>query len=252
MTTDNNEKQPNSDSAAQRAADDRRGPSRRTASREERRNRAASRRARKRRFYMAGGLVIALALIAGLALPSFGIVNQTTDVPQAEPRAGTQLAVQDGDTLAPGETAQYDTDPPTSGPSWVEGAPWGVNAEQQPNEAVVRNLRNGAIVFNYALSDEAAVADLQSFVEGLANYPDCYVMQPHSAVPEGSVSLAAWGWTDTVAPDAAAAMQAFVNDHRANGPGSMARAANANMQYIVDHLPYGPATVGDCSTGSAP
>ena len=222
MTTNETEKPQSETAAAQRAAADRRGPSRRTAAREERRSRAASRRARKRRFYMAGGLVIALALIAGLALPSFGIVNQTTDVPQAQPRAGTQLAIQDGDTLEPGATADYDTDPPTSGPSWAEGADWGVQTEQQPNEAVVRNLRNGAIVFNYALADESAVADLQAFVEGLDGYPDCYVMQPHSAVPDGAVSLAAWGWTTKppVAPDDTAAMQAFVDSRRANGPDS--------------------------------
>ena len=221
MTTNENEK-PQYESAAARAAADRRGPSRRTAAREERRRRAGTRRARKRRLYMAGGLIIALALIAGLALPSFGIVNTTTDVPQAEPSAGTQLAVQEGETLAAGETAEYDTNPPTSGPSWAEGAPWGVQTEQQPNEAVVRNLRNGGVVFNYALSDESAVADLRAFVEGLDGYPDCYVMQPHSGVPGGSVSLAAWGWTTTAAPGDTAAMQEFVNDHRADGPDSPA------------------------------
>ena len=222
MTTNETEKPQSESAVAQRAAADRRGPSRRTAAREERRSRAASRRARKRRFYMVGGLVISLALIAGLTLPLFGIVNQTTDVPQAQPRAGTQLAIQDGDALEPGATAEYDTDPPTSGPSWAEGAPWGVQTEQQPNEAVVRNLRNGAIVFNYALADESAIADLQAFVERLDGYPDCYVMQPHSAVPEGAVSLAAWGWTTEppVAPDDTAAMQAFVDSHRANGPDS--------------------------------
>lgn len=221
MTTNDNETRPQSDSAAaQRAAADRRGPSRRTAAREERRNRAASRRARKRRFYMIGGLVISLALIAGLTLPLFGIVNQTTDVPQAQTRAGTQLAIQDGDALEPGATAEYDTNPPTSGPSWAEGAPWGVQTEQQPNEAVVRNLRNGAIVFNYALADESAVADLRAFVEGLDGYPDCYVMQPHSAVPDGAVSLAAWGWTSTAALGDEDAMRSFVDSHRATGPDS--------------------------------
>lgn len=220
MTTNETEKPQPESAAAQRAAADRRGPSRRTAAREERRSRAASRRARKRRLYMVGGLVISLALIAGLTLPLFGIVNQTTDVPQAQPRAGTQLAIQDGDTLEPGATADYDTDPPTSGPSWAEGADWGVQTEQQPNEAVVRNLRNGAVVFNYALADETAVADLRAFVEGLDGYPDCYVMQPHSAVPEGAVSLAAWGWTTTAAPGDTAAMQAFVDSHHASGPDS--------------------------------
>ncbi len=150
-----------------------------------------------------------------------------TDMQQAQPRAGTaplragtQLAIQDGDALEPGATAEYDTNPPTSGPSWAEGAPWGVQTEQQPNEAVVRNLRNGAIIFNYALADESAVADLRAFVEGLDGYPDCYLMQPHSAVPDGVVTLAAWGWTSTAAPGDVDAMRSFVESHRANGPDS--------------------------------
>lgn len=168
---------------------------------------------------MAGGLIIALALITGLALPSFG-VNPTPTAPEPRQTAGTQLAVQEGDLLDPGTTAVYDTSPPTSGPSWAEAAAWGVHEEQAADEAVVRNLRNGGIVFNYSLASDSQQAELQAFVESLPGYPDCYVLQPHSEANEGEIALTAWGWLDTLTPSETDAMRNFVDDHRANGPDS--------------------------------
>ena len=133
---------------------------------------------------MAGGLIIALALITGLALPSFG-VTPTPIEPGTRETAGTQLAIQEGGLLEPGETAEYDTSPPTSGPSWAEAAAWGVHEEQAADEAVVRNLRNGAVVFNYRLSSESQRTELQAFVESLPGFPDCYVLHPHAGGRRG-------------------------------------------------------------------
>lgn len=166
---------------------------------------------------MAGGLIIALMLITGLALPSFGI-TPTPTAPEQRPVAGTQLAIQEGDLLEPGETAEYDTSPPTSGPSWAEAAAWGVHEEQAADEAVVRNLRNGGIVFNYRLASGSQRTELQAFVASLPGYPDCYVVQPHADVAEGEIELAAWGRLDTVTPSETGAMRDFVDDHRANTP----------------------------------
>ena len=168
---------------------------------------------------MAGGLIIAFALITGLALPSFGI-NPTPTAPEQREVAGTQLAIQEGDLLDLGETAEYDTSPPTSGPSWAEAAAWGTHKEQGPDEAVVRNLRNGAVVFNYSLASEAQRTELEAFVESLPGYPDCYVVQPHSAVDEGEITLTAWGRIDTVTPSETDAMRNFVEDHRDESCGS--------------------------------
>ena len=215
---DEDQQQPDAQPAQPtRPAPDRRGPSRRTVARQERRQRATVKRTRKRRFFMAGGLIIALALIAGLALPSFG-VNPTPTAPEPREVAGTQLAIQEGDLLGPGETAQYDTSPPTSGPSWAEAAAWGVHEEQAADEAVVRNLRNGGIAFNYRLASDSQRTELQAFVESLPGYPDCYVLQPHAEVDEGEITLTAWGWVDTLTPGDTGAMRDFVDDHRANGP----------------------------------
>lgn len=197
-----------------RSAPERRGPSRRTVARQERRERSLAKRARRRRFFMAGGLLIALMLITGLALPSFG-VNPTPTAPETRETAGTQVAIQEGDLLEPGETAEYDTSPPTSGPSWAEAAAWGVHEQQAADEAVVRNLRNGGIVFNHNLSGDQR-AELQTLVESLPGYPDCYVLQPHADVSEGEIELTAWGWLDRLTPGEVDAMRNFADDHRAN------------------------------------
>ena len=164
---------------------------------------------------MAGGLIIALMLITGLALPSFGITSTPT-APEPRGVAGQQLAIQEGDLLASGETAEYQTSPPTSGPSWAEGAAWGAHEEQVADEAVVRNLRNGGIVFNYQLASGSQRTELQAFVESLSGYPDCYVVQPHADVTEGEIELTAWGWRSVVTPSETGAMRDFVDDHRAN------------------------------------
>ena len=73
-------------------------------------------------------------------------------------------------------------------------------------------------MFNYKLASESQRFELQSFVESLPGYPDCYVVQPHDGVTEGEIELTAWGWLDTLTPSETDAMRDFVDDHRAAGP----------------------------------
>ena len=161
---------------------------------------------------MIGGSAIALALIAGLVLPSVGGlgVPDATDRPPAEdrgPLTGTETDIQ------PGATS-----PPTSGAIQESAVAWGVHEEQVPDEVIVRNLEQGAVVFNHSLVEESDVADLQAFVEGLQGYPGCYVVHPYPGVPDGSVTLTSWGWTHTVELSDETAMDAFVEDHRNQAP----------------------------------
>ncbi len=200
-----------------------RKPSRRTVAREQRRRRSESKRSRRRRFYMIGGSAIALALIAGLVLPSVGGlgVPAATDRPPVEdrgPLTGTEIDIQPGSLIEPGTEITYTTTPPTSGPRLESAAAWGVHGEQVPDEIIVRNLEQGAVVFNHGLAEESALADLQSFVEGLEGYPGCYIVQPYPGVPDGSVTLTSWGWTHTAELSDKTAMDEFVIDHRNQAP----------------------------------
>ena len=207
-------------SAAPRGARAQRGPSRRTVAREQRRRRSEGRRSRRRRIYLLGGSLVALALIAGLVLPSLGGLTTQTTVEQPDgsaPAVGEEVAIQPGGIVEPDAEITYSTSPPTSGPRLETPAPWGVHDEQVPNEALVRNLHVGGIAFNYGAADETALAGLLSFVETLPDYPGCYVAHPYPGVPDGEVTLTAWGWTHTVPLADTAEMEAFVESHRNQG-----------------------------------
>lgn len=199
-----------------------RPPSKRTISREDRRRRSEAKKSRKRRFYMAGGGAIALALIAGLVLPSVGgggVAREPAANPvEAAVSVGTPVEIQTGDLVDDGTEITYSTYPPTSGPRLAQGAEWGLHATQLPDEAIVRNLEQGAVIFNHNLTDAADLETLNSYVEGLPGYPGCYVVHAYAQVPQGSVTLTSWGWTETVKPSNRDAMESFVAQHRNKGP----------------------------------
>ncbi|MDA0797208.1 MAG: DUF3105 domain-containing protein [Chloroflexi bacterium] len=197
-------------------------PSRRTIQREQRRRRSTARRARKRTIYGILGGLVAATLILGIALPSFaGLMTHSqngADATGDTPRVGTAVAVQPSSVLEDGTSyTAYPSDPPTSGPSYAAGVDWGIYTEQQANEAVVRNLEQGAIVVNHSLTDEAQLADLTSYLEAQLGYPGCFIAQPYASVAEGSVTLTSWGWTETYPGVDRPGMQRFVDDHRNNG-----------------------------------
>ncbi len=199
-----------------------RAPSRRTTQREQRRRRSSARRARKRTIYGILGGLVAATLILGIALPSFaGLITPSqngADATGDTPTVGTAVTVQPDSVLEDGTSyTAYPSDPPTSGPSYAAGVDWGIYTEQQANEAVVRNLEQGAIVVNHSLTDEAQLADLTSYLEAQLGYPGCFIAQPYASVAEGSVTLTSWGWTETYSGVDRPGMQRFVDDHRNNG-----------------------------------
>ena len=76
--------------------------SRNTVARQQRRTRSEAKKTRKRRFYTAGGSLIALALIAGLVLPSVGggVNTASENNRQAlKDLIGIQVEIQPGDVV---------------------------------------------------------------------------------------------------------------------------------------------------------
>lgn len=207
-----------------------RGPSRRTVIREDRRRRSAARKTRKRTLYGLGGGLIAAMLIAGLFLPSAGLGSgggnaNTSDGSDSSTSqgdlasVGTSFPIQTGSVIEPGAAhVAYNSTPPTSGPRWEEAADWGVYDVAQADEAIVRNLEQGGVVVNHNLTNQAEIVDLTSYVEAQVGYPGCFVMQPYEAVAPGSVTLTSWGWSENYTGVDRLSMEAFVQDHRNNGP----------------------------------
>ena len=246
--------EPEGSAAQRRRALEPRKPLRRTISREERRQRSQAKRSRRRRIYMAGGMIVALALIAGLALPSIGL-GTTGDLPVSERElAGTLVDEQPHEIIEPGADADYSTSPPTSGPSYDEPVAWGIYTEQIADESIVRNLQYGAIVFNHSLTREEDIADLHGYAEALFGFPACYVIHPYSGIPEGDVTLTAWNWTDTMELEDKAAMGAFVNDHRNRAPLFIDQqcGAYADSEETVEATPTASATEAPSATEAAP
>jgi hypothetical protein len=229
------------------------GPSRRTEAREARRHRFEARRARKRLFYGLAGGAVALALIAGLFLPSLaglgggnnpGSTTNTTST-SAAASVGTKFVAQNSAIVALEEAHEpYSTSPPTSGARYALSVAWGVYDQQIPDEAMVRNLEEGGVVIHHNLTDESASADLQAFVESQHGYPGCFLMQPNASVAEGTVTLTAWEWLETYPGGVdKVGMQAFIVDHRNDAPLFLSNTCGATTELpLADAPAAGPDT----------
>lgn len=199
----------------------RRSPAKRTVSRAQRRERSVAKRRRRRTLIAVGGGFIASLLILGIVLPSVVPLASPGQnaTPTLVPAAGTQVTVQDAVEVAEGEQHEaYTTTPPTSGAHYAVPAPWGVLLEQQADEAIVRNLQEGAVVVNHNLSDPTQVEMLTDYLTGQAGYPGCLVAQPYDAVADGNIVLTAWGWNQTITGFDVEALDAFIASHRNRGP----------------------------------
>jgi len=205
--------------------------SRSTVARQERRIRSEAKKARKRRIYTAGGSLIALALIAGLVLPSIGggisTASETSDQ-VVKNLTGEKIEIQPGEIITDASVVQYATTPPTSGPRLAQLAEWGFHSEQVNDGIIVRNLEYGGVVFNHGLQGNA-VQELKAFVEGLPGYPGCYLVNPYPGIQDGQVVMTAWGWTHEVKADNTNEMDQFAKDHRNKGPLYINNACEADV-----------------------
>ena len=199
-----------------------------------RRRRSVARKARRRLLLSIGGGAIALALILGLVIPSIGnIATPSADGANTGslPSVGTQSAIQEGGLIEPGaEHEPYVALPPTSGPRYATGAAWGVYEEPVADELVLRNLEQGGVAVNHNLTDEAQREELLTFFEeqqGIA--PGCLILRPYPYLAAGGVALTAWAWSDSFVGIDRSGMQAFIDDHRNQGPEYVGVNCGANV-----------------------
>ena len=174
--------------------------------------------------------VLAVLIIAGLALPSFGGGGQA---PQqtfldrggflARPDPGPGAVVEDQgrlhfDNLSDrADEGYYITYPPTSGthsPSWDR---CGIFLEPVPEEIQVHNLEHGFVVIQYNSDDLAFKNELESVVRDLPDYPLYYMFAPYPDM-ESPISMTAWNrllLLDSVDEDA---IREFADAYQARGP----------------------------------
>jgi hypothetical protein len=83
----------------------------------------------------------------------------------------------------------YNSNPPTSGPHYVQPADWGVYERALPDEQLVHNLEHGGIWISYKDID----ADTKSKLEAVAKAnPGSVIVTPRSA---NDVKIAVASWT---------------------------------------------------------
>ena len=114
-----------------------------------------------------------------------------------------------------GESIDYGTLPPASGPHWSRWADCGVHDEEVPDERVVHNMEHGHVIISYNLDPELA-AVIERMAGSLDDFDSFGVMRPYSKIGPGTVVMTAWGYMDIVKGVDHERIDAFYHEHRAN------------------------------------
>ena len=202
-------------------------PSRRVSQTEKRRARQGRRQQKSRLkavLAVAGMGILAVLIIAGLALPSFGggarsqggTTNQTlADRPTGAAAPGTFISSQ-GSGHRDVPDGYYNSSPPTSGDHANSPVRCGIFTNPIPEGNQVHNLEHGFVLVQYNSEDPALETELRSVVEALNEWPAYYILAPYPDMEE-TIALTAWGvvqYMDAVDPSD---IEAFTNAYRGRG-----------------------------------
>lgn len=147
-----------------------------------------------RRGIMVGGVFIVLGL-GGWVIYSLYFAKPGVAIPIQQP-SGYQLRL--------GETVQYNSVPPTSGPHAGATTDWGIHDRPIPNEIQVHMLKLGGILVQYRPAESPALED--PVAEGLkrligrlrTEHFEKYckvIVAPYPSLPK-KIALTAWGRLD--------------------------------------------------------
>ncbi|MDQ3588171.1 MAG: DUF3105 domain-containing protein [Actinomycetota bacterium] len=220
--------------------------------REERERAAADAQRRKRLIgYGAGGalalaaVVVLVVLLVGRGggdeaggeaelLPPGGKVAELrdTDVPEAAKAAGCELrdrrATSRDHTGNPNEAIRYDSNPPTSGRHYEVAANDGAYTEAPADPSLVHALEHGRInIWFKPTAPRQVRADLKALYDRDQGFQELLVPRPDMPF---QIAASAWNGAPepngtgrllgcrTATPQALGALQAFIEEHRSNGP----------------------------------
>lgn len=182
--------------------------------------------------------VLAILIIAGLALPSFGTGGQAGPLDfldrggfLARPDDGPGQAVPDQGRLhLPGlservEPGYYNSSPPTSGthsPTWER---CGIFTEPVLEEIQVHNLEHGFVNIQYNTDDVALIGQLEAAARQLPDWPNYYMFAPYPDM-DATIALTAWNRVLYLDEVDDAVMEEFADAYLARGP-EVARGCDA-------------------------
>jgi hypothetical protein len=153
-------------------------------------------------------LLLTLGLVAGIGVANrtwplivataVGSPVTTAPTPDGTGLPGHDVPVLDSPHIPVGRAwaAQYNSDPPTSGPHFAVVPAPGVYTSALPAGLQVHALEHGRVGLQYALATPAEVISQLRAVG--AKYPDDVFVAPHPGLKHG-IALTAWGRLDTLA-----------------------------------------------------
>lgn len=125
--------------------------------------------------------------------------------------------------------AAYKTNPPTSGPHYIQPAAWGVSNVEIPDEQIIHNLEHGGVVITYRPDlPQDQVAELQSIATNLTvsdtqeSKKGFKVIVAPRAKNEKQIELTSWLWNYSLDSVDQKLIQQFYRDHLNNAPESSA------------------------------
>lgn len=145
------------------------------------------------------GALILVGRAAGVFNPPASSQPNVLGVDASGPTVGTHMPDIGNPHIPAGQSANYPSLPPTSGPHWsqsgVAPAPWGVKTAFLPFEVTVHNLEHGGIVILYNGLSTEETQQLESTVRTLtANGLPKIILEPWPALKDAKIDLTAWNW----------------------------------------------------------
>ena len=118
----------------------------------------------------------------------YGLMRLSSE-PKA-PQLGKQFPIQGQAHIAIGEThLPYNSNPPTSGPHYVDPAKWGVYKQELPDEQLVHNIEHGGIWISY----KNIATDTKDRLDSIQKrYPGSVIVTPR-VKDDAPILLTSWG-----------------------------------------------------------
>jgi hypothetical protein len=176
--------------------------------------RMAARQAQRRKtriFWIAAGVLVALASVGGIAWAA---------LQSNQPAPGQAVAIQGRDHIQLGQShPPYNSDPPTSGWHYDQPVPAGFYDEPLADEKLVHNLEHGHVVISYDCSKltdcDSVKAELRGLVDRFQGWKVVAVARENA---DAAIALTAWGRMDKLNAYDEDRIVAFINYWRDRGP----------------------------------
>jgi hypothetical protein len=176
--------------------------------------RIVARQAQRRKtriFWIAAGVLVALASVGGIAWAA---------LQSNQPAPGQAVAIQGRDHIQLSQShPPYNSDPPTSGWHYDQPAPAGFYDEPLADEKLVHNLEHGHVVISYDCSKltdcDSVKAELRGLVDRFQSWKIVAVARDNA---DAAIALTAWGRIDKLNAYDENRIVAFINYWRDRGP----------------------------------